>query len=71
MFTIMLILKTIDSGGKVVGSHRMYTFELIKLMNLKRYYNQRMNNSRNLYLKNFESRKKIQKIEEIYFEASR
>ena len=64
-------IETIDSGGKVVGSHRMYTFELIKLMNLKRYYNQRMNNSRNLYLKNFESRKKIQKIEEIYFEASR
>ncbi|RPG63461.1 MAG: glycosyltransferase [Flavobacteriaceae bacterium TMED238] len=64
-------IETISSGGKVVGSQRMYTFELIKLMYLKKYYNHRMKNSRNIYLNNFESKKKIKEIEDIYLKAAR
>jgi len=64
-------IETIGSGGKVTSSHRMYTFELFKLLHLKWYYNQRMKNSRRLYLMKFESKKKIKEIEEIYLEASK
>ena len=59
-------IETIETGGKVVGSHRMYSLELVKLMKINSYYNKRRKNSLSLYDKKFSADKIIKKIENIY-----
>ncbi len=62
-------VETVENAGKVVGSHRMYVLELLKLMRIKRYYSYRMKNSKRLYIEKFSSNKVIKKIENIYLQA--
>ena len=61
-------IQTIGNGGRVVGSHLEYIIEMYKLMKIKRYYNKKKELSRELFLRNYESKNKIKFIEQLYLD---